>query len=62
MYHKLEIPKIEPSIKEVVLLIARLGGYKYTKHSAPLGIKTMWTALKIFYPITQMFYLMSTKT
>ncbi len=40
----------------------RLSGYKHTKHSAPPGIKTMWTALKIFYPITQMFYLMSTKT
>ncbi|WP_367363966.1 IS4 family transposase [Candidatus Tisiphia endosymbiont of Nedyus quadrimaculatus] len=38
MYHKLEIPKIEPSIKEVVLLIARLSGYKHTKHSAPPSI------------------------
>jgi hypothetical protein len=35
MYHKLEIPRIEPSVKEVVLLIARLSGYKYKKHSAP---------------------------
>jgi hypothetical protein len=31
MYHKLEIPRIEPSVKEVVLLIARLSEYKYKK-------------------------------
>jgi hypothetical protein len=53
---------VSQSVKEVVLLIARLSGYKYKKYSAPPGIKTMWTALKIFYPITQMFYLMLTKT
>jgi hypothetical protein len=57
-----QVNRIEPSVKEVVLLIARLSGYKYKKHSAPPGIETMWIALKIFYPITQMFYLMLTET
>ena len=51
-----------PTIRDVILLIARLGGYKHTKKSAPPGIKTMWEALKIFYPITEIYLNLSTKT
>lgn len=61
-YFKMPQPEQEPAVQEVVLLIARLGGYKPSKHSLPPGTKTMWIAFQHFYHIAQMFLNLSTKT
>ena len=62
VYYKQKIPPSEPSVSEILLMIATLGGYKHSKHALPPGIKTMWSAFQIFYPIAKMYLNMSRNT
>ncbi|MOA46866.1 hypothetical protein D3C78_1694320 [compost metagenome] len=39
-------PQTPPSLGEVVMLIASLGGYLGRKHDGPPGPKAMWTGLQ----------------
>jgi hypothetical protein len=39
-------PLAPPRLGEVILLVARLGGYFARKHDGPPGIKAMWTGLQ----------------
>lgn len=63
VYFKEKIPEITPTLSEVILRIARLGGYKPTKKQIqPPGIKTMWIGFQNFTIAAQMYKNMSTKT
>ena len=42
-------------LSEVILRIARLGGYKFTKKGQPPGIKTMWIGFQQFTIAAQMY-------
>lgn len=57
-----EIPKECPSIADVVMRIARLGGYKSTKSNGPPGIKTLWIGFQKFNAALHMYRMMSSKT
>lgn len=62
VYFKEKVPDECPSIAEVVLRIAQLGGYKPIKNAPPPGIKTMWTGYQHFTIAAQMYRNMSIKT
>ena len=62
VYFKEKIPDDCPSIAEVVLRIAQLGGYKPIKKAPPPGIKAMWIGYQHFTIAAQMYRNMSTKT
>jgi hypothetical protein len=62
VYFKEAIPDECPVLSEVILRIARLGGYKPTKNSQPPGIKTIWIGYQQFTIAAQMYRNMSTKT
>lgn len=62
VYFKEKIPDESPILSEVILRIARLGGYKPTKNSQPPGIKTLWIGYQQFTIAAQMYRNMSTKT
>ena len=59
VYFKEPVPEESPSIAEIVLKIARLGGYKSSKHSGPPGIKSMWIGYQQFTIAAQMYRNMS---
>jgi len=42
VYLKEPVPKEPPLLSEVIIQIARMGGYKLQKNTAPPGIKSMW--------------------
>lgn len=62
VYFKEKIPEECPPLSEVILRIARLGGYKSTKTGRPPGIKTMWIGFQHFSIAAQMYQNMSIKT
>lgn len=63
VYFKEEIPTELPSLSEVILKIARLGGYKSKKNAQPPGIKTMWLGFQGFTIAAEMYKnIMSIKT
>ena len=62
VYFNEPLPKECPTISEVVLKIARLGGYKHSKHSNPPGIKTMWIGYQQFSIAAQTYRNMLAKT
>ncbi len=51
-----------PVLSEVILRIARLGGYKLTKQGKPPGIKTLWIGYQQFTVAAQMYRNMSSNT
>ena len=55
VYFKEKIPQECPMLSEVILRIARLGGYKFTKKGQPPGIKTMWIGFQQFTIAAQMY-------
>lgn len=59
VYFKEKIPQEVPVLSEVILRIARLGGYKITKKGQPPGIKTMWIGFQQFTIAAQMYRNMS---
>lgn len=63
IYFKEAIPKEVPPISEIMIMIARLGGYKPKKGGKPPGIKTMWLGFQGFTVAAEMFNsLISMKT
>jgi len=54
-YFQEEIPREVPALSEVLLKIARLGGYKKTKKGQPPGVKTMWIGFQQFTVAAQMY-------
>ncbi len=62
VYFNEKIPDECPTISEVMLRIARLGGYKPTKNSSSPGIKTIWIGYQQCTVAAQMYRNMSIKT
>lgn len=62
VYFNEPIPEECPSIAEVILKIARLGGYKANKHAGPPGIKSMWIGYQQLTVAAQVYRNMSRKT
>lgn len=64
VYFKDPIPEKPPTLKEVILRIARLGGYKIVKKASLPGVKTMWLGFQKFSAISVMYenIFLSTKT
>jgi hypothetical protein len=62
VYFKETIPLEIPTASEVIIQIARLGGYKPSRHAQPPGIKTLWTGFQFFNVIAQTYKNMSSKT
>jgi Transposase Tn5 dimerisation domain len=48
-------PNRIPSLAEVVLWIARLGGYLARKHDRPPGLTVIWRGFLTLYEITEMY-------
>ena len=59
VYFNQPIPIESPTIAEVLLMIARLGGHKGTKSSGPPGIKSMWIGYQQFSIAARMYRNMS---
>lgn len=62
VYFKEKVPDQCPTVSEVILKIARLGGYKPTAQLNQPGIKTIWIGYQQFTIAAQMYRNMSTKT
>jgi hypothetical protein len=62
VYFNEPIPNECPTVSEVMLKIARLGGYKENKWANPPGIKTIWIGYQQFTIAAQMYRNMSRKT
>jgi hypothetical protein len=62
VYFNEEIPEKCPTVSEVILKIARLGGYKPTKQLNPPGIKTIWIGYQQFTIAAQVYRNMSRRT
>jgi Transposase Tn5 dimerisation domain len=48
IFLKEKIPDKPPPLAEVIIKIARMGGYKVTKNASPPGIKVMWLGFQAF--------------
>ena len=59
VYFKEPIPEECPPVSEIMLKIARLGGYKHNKHASPPGIKSIWIGYQHFTIAAQMYRNMS---
>jgi len=62
IYFNEDIPDECPSISEIVLKIARLGGYKPNVHPNPPGIKTLWIGYQQLTIAAQVYRNMTRKT
>jgi transposase Tn5 family protein len=63
VYFKDPIPEKPPTLREVIIRIARLGGYKVAKVASLPGAKTMWIGFQKFSTISVMYKnMLSTKT
>lgn len=62
VYFKEPIPDECPTVADIMLKIAKLGGYKGTKWSSPPGIKTIWIGYQGFTIAAQVYRNMSSKT
>lgn len=62
VYFNENIPDECPSISEVMLKIARLGGYKPNKHANQPGIKTIWIGYQQLTIAAKIYRNMSRKT
>lgn len=62
VYFNEPIPVECPSIAEVMLQIARLGGYKANRHAGPPGIKSIWIGYQQLTVAAQVYRNMSRRT
>ena len=62
VYFGERIPAKCPKLSDILLKIARMGGYKPTSKNSPPGIKTMWHGFQQFIIATQMYRNMSRET
>ena len=50
-----KLPEKVPSLREIILLIAKLGGFLERKNDKEPGIKSMWQGMERFYYISEMW-------
>lgn len=63
VYFKEKIPDSPPSLSEIIIKIAKMGGYKDRKNSQPPGIKLMWLGFQVLTTASIMYNnFLSTKT
>lgn len=63
VYFREDFPEKIPPLSEVIIKIARMGGYKIKKVGKPPGIKTMWLGFQSFTVAAEMYHaIMSSKT
>jgi hypothetical protein len=63
IYFKESIPSTPPPLSEIIIRIAKFGGYKHHKRARPPGIKTLWLGWQSFTVAAEMYKsIMSTKT
>lgn len=62
IYFGEKVPAECPKLSDILLKIARMGGYKPTSKNSPPGIKTMWHGFQQFIIATQMYRNMSSNT
>ncbi len=63
IFFKESIPHEIPTLAEVIIKIARLGGYKPNKNSKPPGVKTMWLGFHAFSVAAEMYHsILASKT
>lgn len=63
VYLKEPVPSQSPSLAEVIIQIARMGGYKVQKKALPPGIKSMWLGFQALGIAAEMYKnILSTKT
>jgi hypothetical protein len=55
VYLKEKIPKETPSLKEAIINIARMGGYKVTKKGSPPGVKSIWLGFQAVGVASQIY-------
>jgi hypothetical protein len=55
------IPELPPSINDMIIMIASIGGYLARKHDGPPGVKTFWTGLMKLSDYTTVFTKMTKK-
>ena len=55
VYFKEKIPKNPPPLSEMIIKIAKMGGYKDKKGANPPGIKLMWLGLQVFTTAATMY-------
>ena len=56
---KIKIPKREPSLGEVIKIIAKLGGFLNRKNDGPPGMMTIWKGLRTLYYISTMWKILN---
>ena len=63
IYFKEAIPEKTPALSEIIIKIARLGGYKPKKGGKPPGVKTIWLGFQGFTIAAEMYQnILSIKT
>ena len=63
IYFKEPIPNEVPPLSDIILRIAKLGGYKHRKDAKPPGVKIMWLGLRGLTFAAEMYKnILSTKT
>ena len=55
IFLKEPIPDKPPALAEIILQIARMGGYKVQKASAPPGVKSMWLGFQALNIASEMY-------
>jgi hypothetical protein len=55
IFLKEPIPDKPPALAEIILQIARMGGYKMQKASAPPGVKSMWLGFQALNIASEMY-------
>jgi hypothetical protein len=50
------LPQSPPSMKQAVLLIAKLGGFLARKHDYEPGVKVIWRGLKVLGHMVKTWY------
>lgn len=54
-----KLPKKEPTMKEMIMLLAKLGGFLGRKQDANPGVKVIWRGLSILSEITQIYCILT---
>lgn len=55
IYLREQVPKTSPPLGEVIIQIARMGGYKVQKNSSPPGIKSVWLGFQALGIAAEMY-------
>jgi hypothetical protein len=55
------IPEMPPSLNEIIIMIASIGGYLGRKHDGPPGVQTFWTGLMKLWDYATVYEKMTMK-